>query len=202
MNLLAVSKGHPWEAIKAVFCAGQRQFGESYLQEAIPKIKQAHDLDLAIEWHFIGRLQANKAKQIARHFAWCHSVVNYKQAELLARHRPANLGALNICLQVNVNHDPQKAGADPAEVTELAQAVAGLPRLRLRGLMLIPAKQDTQQQNSQPFVMLSRLQQMLNAQQALGLDTLSMGMTHDYPLAIAAGATLVRIGSALFGARE
>ncbi len=196
VGLLAVSKTKPAAAIREAFAAGVQDFGENYLQEALEK--QADLSDLALTWHFIGPIQSNKTKPIAEHFAWVHSVDRLKIAQRLSDQRPAHLPALNICLQVNVSGEASKSGCNPDELPELAQAVTQLPNLRLRGLMTIPEPTDDPSEQRAAFARLRELQQSLN----LGRDTLSMGMSHDLEAAIAEGATWVRIGTALFGARD
>lgn len=196
VGLLAVSKTKPAAAIRQAFAAGTRDFGENYLQEALEK--QAELSDLPLTWHFIGPIQSNKTKPIAEHFAWVHSVDRLKIAQRLSDQRPAHLPALNICLQVNVSGEASKSGCNPDELPALAQAVTQLPNLRLRGLMTIPEPTDDPSEQRAAFARLRELQQGLN----LDLDTLSMGMSHDLEAAIAEGATWVRIGTALFGARD
>ena len=196
VGLLAVSKTIPAEAIRQAFAAGTRDFGENYLQEALEKQLELSDLPLT--WHFIGPIQSNKTKPIAEHFAWVHSVDRLKIAQRLSDQRPAHLPALNICLQVNVSGEASKSGCNPDELPALAQAVTQLPNLRLRGLMTIPEPTDNPNEQRAAFARLRELQQDLN----LDLDTLSMGMSHDLEAAIAEGATWVRIGTALFGARD
>jgi PLP dependent protein len=196
VGLLAVSKTKPAAAIRQAFAAGVRDFGENYLQEALEKQLELGDLPLI--WHFIGPIQSNKTKAIAEHFAWVHSVDRLKIAQRLSDQRPAHLPALNICLQVNVSGEASKSGCDPDELSALAQAVTQLPNLRLRGLMTIPEPTDDMACQHAAFARLRELQDGLG----LGLDTLSMGMSHDLEAAIAEGATWVRIGTALFGARD
>ncbi len=196
IGLLAVSKTKPAAAVREAFAAGAQHFGENYLQEALDK--QAELYDLPLTWHFIGPIQSNKTKAIAEHFSWVHSVDRLKIAERLSAQRPAHLPALKICLQVNVSGEASKSGCHPDELTALAQAVTQLPNLRLRGLMTIPEPTDDPIEQRAAFARLRELQQGLN----LGLDTLSMGMSHDLEAAIAEGATWVRIGTALFGARD
>ena len=197
--LLAVSKNFPPEALREAYHAGQTAFGESYVQEALDKITALYGLPL--EWHFIGPIQSNKTRAIAENFAWVHGVDRLKIAERLSAQRPQNLPPLNVCLQVNVSGEDSKSGVAPDEVTGLAQAVARLPQLRLRGLMAIPAPNDDIAAQRQPFAQLRELRDQLN-RQGLALDTLSMGMSHDFAAAITEGATIVRIGSAIFGARQ
>jgi len=196
VGLLAVSKTKPAAAIRQAFAAGVRDFGENYLQEALEKQLELGDLPLI--WHFIGPIQSNKTKAIAEHFAWVHSVDRLKIAQRLSDQRPAHLPALNICLQVNVSGEPSKSGCNPDELPALAQAVTQLPNLRLRGLMTIPEPTDDVARQHAAFARLRELQDGLG----LDLDTLSMGMSHDLEAAIAEGATWVRIGTALFGARD
>lgn len=196
MGLLAVSKTQPAEAIREAFDAGLRDFGENYLQEALEK--QADLADLPLRWHFIGPIQSNKTKAIAEHFDWVHSVDRLKIAQRLSEQRPDALGPLNICIQVNVSGEASKSGCSPEAVAALAETIATLPRLRLRGLMTIPAPTENPVEQRQAFARLRRLKETLGAD----LDTLSMGMSQDLEAAIAEGATWVRIGTALFGARE
>jgi len=196
IGLLAVSKTQPAAAIRLAYAAGLRDFGENYLQEALEK--QAELADLPLTWHFIGPIQSNKTRAIAEHFAWVHSVDRLKVAERLSAQRPSHLPPLNICLQVNVSGEPSKSGCSPHDLPALAQAVTQLPRLKLRGLMTIPQPTEDQAAQRAAFARLRELQERLN----LGLDTLSMGMSHDLEAAIAEGATWVRIGTALFGARD
>lgn len=196
VGLLAVSKTKPAEAIRQAFAVGTCDFGENYLQEALEK--QAELSDLPLSWHFIGPIQSNKTKPIAEHFAWVHSVDRLKIAQRLSDQRPAQLPPLNICLQVNVSGEASKSGCNPDELQALAQAVTQLPNLRLRGLMTIPEPTDDPSEQRAAFARLRELMQGLN----LNLDTLSMGMSHDLEAAIAEGATWVRIGTALFGARD
>ncbi len=197
-HLLAVSKTQSAAAIAALAAAGQRRFGENYLQEALDKMAELAALDL--EWHFIGPIQANKTRSIAEHFAWVHSVDRLKIAERLSAQRPADLPLLNVCLQVNIDREPTKHGLDESEVAMVAPAVAVLPRLRLRGLMAIPAPATDFTAQRQPLARLRAVQDRLNAA-GLALDTLSMGMSDDLEAAIAEGATLTRVGTALFGPR-
>jgi pyridoxal phosphate enzyme (YggS family) len=196
IGLLAVSKTKPASAVREAFAAGIQDFGENYLQEALDK--QIELSDLPLTWHFIGPIQSNKTKAIAEHFAWVHSVDRLKIAERLSAQRPAHLPALNICLQVNVSGEASKSGCSPNELAALVHAVTQLPNLCLRGLMTIPEPTDDPGEQRAAFAHLRVLQQGLN----LGLDTLSMGMSHDLAAAIAEGATWVRIGTALFGVRD
>jgi pyridoxal phosphate enzyme (YggS family) len=196
VDLLAVSKTFPATAVREAYAAGQRAFGENYVQEAVEKMAEL--ADLPIEWHFIGPIQSNKTRSIAEHFAWVHGVDRPKVAARLSEQRPAGLPPLNICLQVNISGEDSKSGVRPGEVEALALAIAGLPNLRLRGLMAIPASGETERA---PFARMRELQQQLNAH-GLRLDTLSMGMSHDFAAAIHEGATLVRVGTAIFGQRN
>nr|WP_225779604.1 YggS family pyridoxal phosphate-dependent enzyme [Pseudomonas sp. Marseille-Q3773] len=196
VQLLAVSKTKPASAIREIHAAGVRDVGENYLQEALTKQQALSDLPLI--WHFIGPIQSNKTKAIAEHFDWVHSVDRLKIAQRLSEQRPAGLAPLNICLQVNVSGEDSKSGCAPAELPALAKAVAALPNLQLRGLMAIPEPTDDRAAQEAAFATLRQLQESLG----LGLDTLSMGMSHDLEAAIAQGATWVRIGTALFGARD
>lgn len=195
IGLLAVSKTKPAAAIRQAHAAGLRDFGENYLQEALEK--QAELADLPLIWHFIGPIQSNKTRPIAEHFAWVHSVDRLKVAERLSAQRPPQLPPLNVCLQVNVSAEASKAGCSPQELPALAQAVSQLPQLKLRGLMCIPEPTEDPAAQHAAFARLRQLRDSLG----LDLDTLSMGMSHDLEAAIAEGATWVRIGTALFGAR-
>jgi len=197
IHLVAVSKTRPTAELEAALAAGQSIFGESYLQDALPKIAAIGE---RAEWHFIGPIQSNKTRQIASHFAWVHSVDRLKIAQRLSEQRPPELPPLNVCLQVNTSDETTKGGVSPEETESLATAVAALPRLRLRGLMTIPAPAQDAQQQRLPFAQLRALLEQLNAK-GFGLDTLSMGMSDDLEAAIAEGATLVRIGTAIFGPR-
>jgi len=198
VRLLAVGKTQPAAAIAALAAAGQRDFGENYFQEALDKMTELATLEL--EWHFIGPMQANKTRGIAEHFAWVHSVDRLKIAERLSAQRPDHLPPLNVCLQVNIDREPTKHGLDEAELAEVAHAVATLPRLCLRGLMAIPAPAVEFAAQRRPFARLRKLRERL-ADAGLVLDTLSAGMSDDLEAAIAEGATLVRIGTVLFGSR-
>ncbi|MEW6515075.1 MAG: YggS family pyridoxal phosphate-dependent enzyme [Pseudomonadota bacterium] len=204
VTLLAVSKTFPPAALREAHAAGQCSFGENYLQEALAKQVELADLDL--EWHFIGPLQSNKTKSVAEHFAWVHSVERLKIAERLSAQRPADSLPLNVCVQVNVSGEASKSGCAPDEAPALCHAVAHLPNLRLRGLMAIPEPgKGSEAENSalarRQFGVLRDLRDRLNAE-GLALDTLSMGMSHDLEDAIMAGATLVRVGTAIFGERN
>lgn len=203
VRLLAVSKTFPAQAVVEAMAAGQRAFGENYLQEALDKMQEVARLqpDTPIAWHFIGPIQSNKTRPIAAHFDWVHTVERLKIAQRLSEQRPAQLGALDICLQVNISGEASKSGASAAELPELARQVAALPNLRLRGLMAIPEASNEPAQQRAAFARLRGLFDDLRAG-GLALDTLSMGMSGDLPAAIAEGATIVRIGSAIFGARH
>jgi len=196
IGLLAVSKTKPAEAVREAFAAGIEAFGENYLQEALGK--QAQLTDLPLTWHFIGPIQSNKTRAIAEHFAWVHSVDRLKIAQRLSEQRPADLPPLNICIQINVSGEASKSGCTPADLPALATAIAALPRLKLRGLMAIPEPTEDRAAQDAAFATVRTLQESLN----LPLDTLSMGMSHDLEAAVAQGATWVRIGTALFGARD
>jgi pyridoxal phosphate enzyme (YggS family) len=198
IRLLAVSKTFGPDAIRAFYFCGQRAFGESYVQEAFAKMASLRDL--AIEWHFIGPIQSNKTRAIAEHFAWVHSVDREKIARRLSEQRPPDLPPLNVCLQVNVSGEASKRGVAPDDLAPLAHAVAKLPRLRLRGLMAIPEATAGEAVTRARFRQLARLKDALVAE-GLALDTLSMGMSGDFEVAIEEGATIVRVGSALFGER-
>ncbi len=196
IHLLAVSKTKPAAALREAYAAGVRDFGENYLQEA--RAKQLELADLPLSWHFIGPIQSNKTRDIAEHFAWVHAVDRLKIAQRLSEQRPAELPPLNICIQVNVSGEASKSGCTPADLPALANAISALPRLKLRGLMAIPEPTEDRAEQDAAFATVRQLQESLN----LGLDTLSMGMSHDLESAIAQGATWVRIGTALFGARD
>lgn len=198
VRLLAVGKTQPSTAIAALAAAGQSCFGENYLREALDKMDELAALNL--EWHFIGPIQANKTRGIAERFAWVHSVDRLKIAERLNARRPDRLPPLNICLQVNIDRESTKHGLDESEVAAVAGAVAALPRLRLRGLMAIPAPAADFAAQRRPLARLRELWERSNAD-GLALDTLSMGMSDDLEAAIAEGATLIRVGTALFGPR-
>ncbi len=199
ITLLAVSKTRPAEAVRQAYAAGARHIGENYLQEALDKIAALQELPL--NWHFIGPIQSNKTRAIAEHFHWVHSVDRLKIAQRLNDQRPAALAPLNICLQVNISDEASKSGCALADLPALASAVAELPRLRLRGLMAIPAATSDIQQQRDNFARLRQALEQLQQQQP-GLDTLSMGMSRDMEAAIAEGATIVRIGTDIFGARQ
>ena len=197
VQLLAVSKTHPSQALEQMYATGQRSFGENYLQEALEKIEALKDLD--IEWHFIGHVQRNKTKHLASSFAWVHGVDRLIIAERLSSQREATQPPLNICLQVNIDAQESKDGCKPEEVAELVTHISQLPNIRLRGLMVIPAPNNTQ-----AFTAAKNLFDAVKAQHAApnDWDTLSMGMSGDMAEAISAGSTMVRVGTALFGARD
>ncbi len=203
VSLLAISKTFGPEAVIEAAEVGQRAFGENYLQEAIDKQQavQSRRPDLMLEWHFIGPIQSNKTRPVAEHFSWAHAVDREKIARRLSEQRPADLPPLNVCLQVNVSGEDSKSGVAPAELLALAQVVAALPNLKLRGLMAIPEPSQDVEAQRKPFALLRDLQQQL-ATAGIVTDTLSMGMTADMGAAIAEGATIVRIGTAIFGKRD
>jgi PLP dependent protein len=197
--LVAVSKTCPATSVQAAYEAGQRDFGENYVQEGVEKVQALATLP-GIVWHFIGPLQSNKTRPVAEHFDWVHSIDRLKIAQRLAEQRPSNAAPLNVCLQVNVSGEESKSGVAPEEVLVLAQAVAQLPRLSLRGLMCIPEPSEDEAVLASRFGMLVRLRAQLH-EAGLMIDTLSMGMSADMEAAIAAGATMIRLGTAIFGSR-
>lgn len=200
-TLLAVSKTKPAEMLREAWQHGQREFGENYLQEALDKQAALEDLD-GIVWHFIGPLQSNKTRAVAEQFAWVHSVDRLKIAKRLSEQRPAALPPLNVCLQVNISREASKSGVLPEDALALAQEIAALPGLALRGLMAIPAPAETLEAQRQPLAALRQLLEELQAAlPEAPLDTLSMGMSDDLEAAVLEGATLVRLGTAIFGAR-
>lgn len=198
IRLLAVSKTFPPERVREAAQAGQIAFGENYLQESLEKI--AALADLGLEWHFIGPLQSNKTRPVAEYFSWVHGIERLKIAERLSAARGAARPPLQVCIQVNVSGEASKSGVSPGEAAALAHAVAGLPNLRLRGLMAIPEPTDDMPLARQRFAMLRELREVLN-KAGMALDTLSMGMSHDLEAAILEGATIVRVGTAIFGER-
>ena len=200
VTLLAVSKTFAAAAVREAYAAGQRQFGENYVQEALDKIAALADLRPQIEWHLIGPLQSNKTRSVAAAFDWVHSVDRLKIAQRLSEQRPAELPPLQLCLQVNISGEASKSGLLPADVLAVAQAVAVLPRLRLRGLMAIPEPAGDEAAQRAPHRALRELLAALN-DAGLDLDTLSMGMSADLEAALAEGATVVRVGTAIFGGR-
>lgn len=203
VKLLAVSKTFGADAVIEAAQAGQSAFGENYLQEALGKIAdiQAQRPDLLLEWHFIGPIQSNKTRPIAEHFAWVHSIEREKIAKRLSEQRPASMSPLNVCLQVNISGEASKSGVTPDEVEQVAKAVAIMPHLRLRGLMAIPEPAEGFEAQRAPFRAMRELFEHLR-RQGLELDTLSMGMSGDIEAAIAEGATIVRVGTAIFGKRD
>jgi pyridoxal phosphate enzyme (YggS family) len=198
VTLLAVSKAQTAEKLREAYEAGQTKFGENYLQEALNK--QAELADLNIEWHFIGPIQSNKTQLIAQHFTWVHGVDRLKIAQRLSDARPADLPPLQICLQVNISGETSKSGVTPNELLDLVRTVCALPKLTLRGLMTIPEPTDDEALQHQQFKQMRDLLNDLN-KQGFALNTLSMGMSSDYKVAIEEGATIIRVGSAIFGAR-
>ncbi|WP_321879426.1 YggS family pyridoxal phosphate-dependent enzyme [Paraburkholderia bannensis] len=201
ITLLAVSKTFPAGDVRAAHAAGQRAFGENYVQEAVDKIETLADLRADIEWHFIGPLQSNKTRPVAERFDWVHSVDRLKIAQRLSEQRPADMAPLNVCLQVNVSGEDSKSGVAPQEAAQVAHAIAALPNLRLRGLMSIPEPAQTLDAQRAPHRRLRELFEALRAD-GLALDTLSMGMSADLEAAVLEGATIVRVGTAIFGARD
>ena len=200
VTLLCVSKTQPASAVRDAFAAGERSFGENYVQEGVDKIAMLADLRSQITWHLIGPLQSNKTRVVAEHFDWVHSVDRLKIAQRLSEQRPTHLPPLQICLQVNISGEASKSGLMPDELPNVAQAVSQLPRLQLRGLMSIPEPAESEAEQRAPHAALRELFHALN-HSGLALDTLSMGMTADMNAAILEGATVVRVGTAIFGAR-
>ena len=200
VTLLAVGKTFGADAVREAAAAGQCAFGENYVQEALTKIAALGDLRAGLEWHLIGPLQSNKTREVAAAFDWVHSIDRLKTAERLSAQRPAGLSPLQVCLQVNLDGEASKSGVAPGELPALAHAVAALPRLQLRGLMSIPAPRDGADAQREPHRRLRELLEALKAQ-GLPLDTLSMGMSDDLEAAVLEGATVVRVGSAIFGVR-
>ena len=200
VHLLAVSKAQPTCAIEEAFAAGLCHFGENYLQEALPKIQKLATLPLT--WHFIGAIQSNKAHAIAQHFSWVHSVTSLKVAQKLHDHRLDSQAPLNVCIQINIDNETSKSGIAPDLALDLAKNMIQLPRLRLRGLMVIPKPQQDNEQQFLSFLRVSHLLHELNAHLNRKLDTLSMGMSDDLAAAIRAGSTIVRIGRSIFGPRN
>ncbi|MCE4537818.1 YggS family pyridoxal phosphate-dependent enzyme [Pelomonas sp. P7] len=197
VRLLVVSKTFPAAAVRQAFEAGARAFGENYVQEGLAKVAELIDLRGQLEWHLIGPLQSNKTRPVAEHFDWVHSVDRLKVAQRLAEQRPPELPPLNVCLQVNISGEASKSGLAPADVAALARQVAGLPRLRLRGLMAVPEPGPGALAQHQAMAALFAALQ----DEGLDLDTLSLGMSADLEDAIRAGSTMVRVGSAIFGVR-
>ena len=199
--LLAVSKGQNSQALRLAWQAGLKNFGENYLQEALEKITALNDIGPC--WHFIGPIQSNKTQDIARHFSWVHSIERVKIARRLNEQRPKHLAPLNVCIQVNIDRETSKSGVDPEHCLKLALAINELPHLKLRGLMVIPQQRDQLDEQRQPYRQAAELLDNLKKSSAAltSLDTLSMGMSGDMSAAIAEGATIVRVGTAIFGAR-
>lgn len=199
--LLAVSKGQNSQALRLAWQAGLKNFGENYLQEALEKIAALDDINPC--WHFIGPIQSNKTPDIARHFSWVHSIERLKIARRLSQQRPENLPPLNVCIQVNIDREASKSGVDPEHCLELALAINELPHLKLRGLMVIPQQRDQLKEQRLPYHRAAELLDSLKKSSAAltSLDTLSMGMSGDMSAAIAEGATIIRVGTAIFGAR-
>ena len=199
IELLAVSKTWPLDCVLAAAEAGQRAFGENYVQEGVDKAIATVNRDLT--WHFIGPLQSNKTRLVAEHFAWVHSIERLKVAQRLSAQRPTTLPPLQVCVQINVSGEASKSGCAPDEALALCQAIARLPGLQLRGLMAIPEASDDSAAQRAPFYQLRQIYENIQAA-GLPLDTLSMGMSHDLEAAVAEGATIVRIGTAIFGERN
>lgn len=199
IGLVAVSKTFPADLVRAAADCGQRRFGENYLQEALGKIASLSDLDL--EWHFIGALQGNKTRLVAENFAWVHTLASERHAQRLSEQRPDHLPPLNVLIQVNISQEPSKAGVSAEQLPALAAAIHALPRLRLRGLMAIPAPTAEVESQRAAFAAVRQLRDQLNLIGGYQLDTLSMGMSADLESAIAEGTTMVRVGSAIFGER-
>jgi PLP dependent protein len=198
IGLVAISKTQPVQAIRTLAEAGQREFGENYLQEALPKLAELKDLDLV--WHFTGQLQSNKTRSVAEHFTWVHTLDRDRIAVRLNDQRPHYAPALQVCIQIRLEDEPGKGGIPFSEALDLARQILELPRLKLRGLMCIPPPAETFHEQKAWFDKLAECKRQLG-QAGIELDTLSMGMTHDLEAAIAAGATKVRVGTALFGER-
>ncbi len=201
VSVLAVSKTHSADSVRQAHAVGLSAFGENYVQEALAKIESLRDLREQLQWHFIGPLQSNKTRAVAEAFDWVHSVDRLKIAQRLSQQRPIGLAALNVCLQVNISAESSKSGMLPQDVLEVAQAVASMPGLRLRGLMAIPQPEHDPQAQREPHRRLRALWQEVR-EAGVELDTLSMGMSDDLEAAIAEGSTLVRVGTALFGPRQ
>jgi PLP dependent protein len=199
ITLVAVAKSQPPEAVRAAFSAGCRDFGESYVQEAVPKMAALEDLGAT--WHFIGHLQGNKAREVAERFDWVHGIDRAKIAAALGRARPEGMPDLEVCIQVNISGEGTKSGVAPREALALAREVAAVPRLRLRGLMGMASPTEDAAEQRRQFALLARTFDELRGA-GLALDTLSMGMSQDFEAALAEGATMVRVGTAIFGARD
>ncbi len=201
VQVLAVGKRHPAQRLREAYIAGQRAFGENYVTEAVEKLEALDDL-AGISWHFIGQLQSNKSRAIAEKFQWMHTVDRLKIAQRLSQQRPHFSPPLNVCLQINIDGAPTKAGIQPADAAELAAAVTALPQLKLRGLMCMPDPVAASDDIRLPFRQTRALLESLNQELGISMDTLSMGMSGDLDAAIAEGATLVRVGTAIFGERN
>jgi pyridoxal phosphate enzyme (YggS family) len=206
ISLLAVSKTFPASDVRLAYEAGQRSFGENYVQEGVSKITELSDIRAELEWHFIGPLQSNKSRDVAESFDWVHSIDRLKIAQRLNDQRPSELPPLNVCVQVNISGESSKSGVEPNEVANLCIAISQMPHLRLRGLMSIPEPTDDEVQQKadhhQLFTIYNTLKQNLSLQiESVQLDTVSMGMSSDMSAAIAEGSTMVRIGTAIFGKR-
>ena len=202
VTLVAVSKKQPLSKILALYAVGQRHFGESTVQEALPKISAVLQKNITdITWHFIGSIQSNKTADIANNFSWVHSLSRLNIAQLLNQYRPIELGPLNVCIQVNIDHSPTKSGIPLRELNAFAEKLVQLPNLKFRGLMTIPQAQTDFRAQCRPFRALHEAFEQLKAQ-GYDIDTLSMGMSDDYQAAIAEGATMIRLGSALFGDKK
>ncbi|MBL0141964.1 MAG: YggS family pyridoxal phosphate-dependent enzyme [Betaproteobacteria bacterium] len=199
VTLVAVSKTHPSGMVRQAHAAGQRDFGENYVQEAVGKIREL--ADLGATWHYIGALQGNKARDVAENFDWVHGVDREKMADLLSRHRPQGRPPLQVCVEVNISEEATKAGVKPGEALTLARHVATLPGLGFRGLMGMASPSGSEATARREFAMLRRELEAIRAA-GIACDTLSMGMTQDWRAALAEGATMLRIGTAIFGARE
>ena len=199
IQLLAVSKTKPANLIRQAYHAGQLMFGENYLQESLEKINQLNDL--AIEWHFIGAIQSNKTRELAENFSWVHSIDRLKIAQRLSKQRPDSMPPLNICLQININQESSKNGLNLNEVDSILSEITSLPNIRLRGLMAIPVKADKFTEQRENFAQMKSLLKSLQKKHPQ-MDTLSMGMSNDMEAAIAEGSTILRIGTAIFGARN
>jgi len=199
VKLVAVSKTHPVDRVRVAIQSGQTDFGENYTQEALEKIGALGHSGLV--WHFIGPVQSNKTRLLSENVDWVHTIDSLRIAKRLSDARPASFAALNVCIQVNISGEASKSGIPPEQLPELASSIAALPRLQLRGLMVIPAPETDFARQRQAFARTRQLLEQLN-RAGLALDTLSMGMSDDLEAAIAEGATLVRIGTAIFGARQ
>jgi pyridoxal phosphate enzyme (YggS family) len=199
VTLIAVSKSQPPARLREAFAAGCREFGESYVQEALPKVREL--AELGATWHFIGRLQANKARDVAENFQWVHGVDRARIAAALAKARPASLPPLDCCIQVNISGEATKGGVAPPDALALAREVRAMPGLRLRGLMGMASYTERREEQRAQFALLRRTRDEVRAA-GIALDTLSMGMSADFEAAIEEGSTMVRIGTAIFGARH